>query len=140
MVTAARATPEPDLPRYEQRVRELVETCRNKNITPVLVTQPALYGPAVDDVTGVDLRRVNVNGMSGSTRWKLLELYNDVTRKVAGEQELLLIDLAKQMPKSSRHYYDYHHFTNDGADVVARLIQGELSAFLIRQFTTDSTD
>ena len=120
------------LPRYEQRVRQLVETCRSHNITAVLVTQPALYGPALDDVTQVDLGRVNVNGMSGSTRWKLLELYNDVTRKVASEQELLLIDLAVKMPKSSRYYYDYHHFTNDGADVVADLIHGELAAFLKR--------
>ena len=81
----------------------------------------------------MDLRRVNVNGMSGSTRWKLLELYNDVTRKVAREQELLLIDLAGKMSKSSRYYYDYHHFTNDGADVVADLIRAELAAFLQRQ-------
>ena len=121
------------LPRYEQRVRQLVETCRSHNITAVLVTQPALYGPALDDVTQVDLGRVNVNGMSGHTRWKLLELYNDVTRKVASEQELLLIDLAVKMPKSSRYYYDYHHFTNDGADVVADLIHAELAAFLKRQ-------
>lgn len=121
------------LPRYEQRVRQLVETCRSHNIAAVLVTQPALYGPAVDDVTQVDLRRVNVNGMNGNTRWKLLELYNDVTRKVAHEQELLLIDLAVKMPKSSRYYYDYHHFTNDGADVVADLIRAELAAFLKRQ-------
>lgn len=120
------------LPRYEQRVRQLVETCRSHNITAVLVTQPALYGPALDDVTQVDLGRVNVNGMSGHTRWKLLELYNDVTRKVASEQELLLIDLAVKMPKSSRYYYDYHHFTNDGADVVADLIHGELAGSLKR--------
>ena len=128
------------LPDYEQRVRQLVETCRSKNIAAVLVTQPALYGPAIDDLTQVDLRHVNVNGMSGNTRWKLLELYNDVTRKVAREQNLLLIDLANQMPKSSRYYYDYHHFTNDGADVVAELIHGELSDFLIQQSTPDPTE
>jgi len=128
------------LPDYEQRVRQLVETCHRKKIAAVLVTQPALYGPAIDDLTQVDLRRVNVNGMSGSTRWKLLELYNDVTRKVAREQKLLLIDLAKQMPKSSRYYYDYHHFTNDGANVVANLICGELSDFLIQQSATVSSE
>jgi len=44
------------------------------------------------------------------------------------------------MPKSSRYYYDYHHFTNDGADVVAELIHGELSDFLIQQSTPVPTE
>ena len=128
------------LPHYEQRVRQLVKTCRTQSIEPVLLTQPALYGPAMDDVTQVDLRLVNVHGMSGSTRWKVLELYNDVTRKVARQERLLLIDLAAQMPKSSRYYYDYHHFTNEGADAVADLIDDELTVFLKRHFTTANGD
>ena len=128
------------LPRYEQRVRQLIETCRVQGIVPVFLTQPALYGPAVDDVTQVDLRLVNVNGMSGNTRWKILELYNDVTREVAAKERLLLIDLGAQMPKSSRYFYDYHHFTNAGADAVADLICGELTDFLVQHFTNGRTD
>jgi lysophospholipase L1-like esterase len=112
---------------YAQRLTQLAELCRSSGIEPVFVTQPALFGNAIDAATGVDLSTVQVNGRgNGTLEWRLLELYNDVTRRVAAAHGLLLIDLAREMPKDSRLFYDFLHFTNQGAATVAEIVAQHL--------------
>ena len=101
----------------------------------MLVTQPVLYGNNVDPTTGVNLAHKFVaTDMDGATGWQVLELYNDVTRQVGHEQGVLVIDLARQMPKDSRYYFDLMHYTNAGAEKVADLVAAPLTPFLARKF------
>ena len=116
------------VPAYAARVRQIVETCRAAHIEPVLITQPALFGDAVDPATGVDLRTVQSSGgANGLLDWKLLELYNDATRRTAADAHVLLVDLARELPKDSRLFYDYVHFTNEGAALVGDIVFGRLA-------------
>jgi len=86
---------------YEVRIRKLMMISRSNRIEPVLVTQPLLAGPQIDDVTGVDLGRVEfAPGTSGNMAWDLQEVYNDVTRRIGREQRVQVIDLARKLPKS----------------------------------------
>ena len=101
---------------------------------PVLMTQPALFGPGIDPETGVDLSRVAVGDHRGGLQWQILELYNDVTRQVARDKRVTLIDLAHDMPHDSRFYYDYYHFTNAGAAQVAQIVSEPLQQALRMQF------
>jgi lysophospholipase L1-like esterase len=120
---------------YRQRLEKLLAICRKHNIIPVLLTQPVLYGNSVDPTTGVNLEHKFVaKDMDGATGWQVLELYNDVTRQVGRDQGVLVIDLAREMPKDSRYYFDLMHYTNAGADKVADLIAGQLTPFLARKF------
>lgn len=121
------------VPAYAQRLRQLIEATRDSGSEPVLVTQPALYGDAVDPVTRADLARVRVQQRSGHLQWRILELYNDATRDVAGSESVELIDLARTLPKSSELFYDYLHFTNEGARLVGQQLAAELEPFLARQ-------
>lgn len=117
---------------YAQRLSRLAELCRSNGIQPVFVTQPALFGDAVDSATGIDLSTVQVNGRgNGTLEWRLLEIYNDATRRVAAAQGLLLIDLAREMPKDSRLFYDFLHFTNEGAAQVGDIVAEHLAPHLI---------
>lgn len=131
------ATHQAHLPGYEQRLRELVRLCRDAGAEPVLMTQPALYGEAIDDVTGVDLARVEVDRehlLNGRSAWELLELYNDVVRRLGSAEDVLVIDVARRLPKSSRLFYDYVHFTNEGAARVADIAGDALCPFLAQRF------
>jgi hypothetical protein len=97
----------------------------------VFVTQPALYGAAIDPETGIDLAKVDVNGReNGALAWRLLEMYNDVTRRVASAKDLWLIDLAREMPKDSRLFYDFLHYTNAGAARVGEIVAIHLDPHL----------
>jgi lysophospholipase L1-like esterase len=127
-------TTETHLKAYEARVQRLVKISRQSGIEPILITQPALHGYGIDDLTGVDLGKIKVGGLSGSFAWKLLEAINDITRKVGQQEGVLVIDLARKMPKDSRYYYDLLHFTNEGAEKVAEIIYNDLYPYLIEEF------
>ncbi len=119
------------LPAYRERVAAIVETCRRNGIDPVLVTQPAVFGDAIDPVTGVNLARVQVRGpANGKLWWRVQEMYNDVTRGVAADQHVLLVDAAHDLPKDSRFFYDFIHFTNEGAARLGDLIADRLEPYL----------
>lgn len=112
----------PYLAAFEQRLNQLLLDTKGAGISPVLLTQPLLFGHGKDDITGVNLETIQTRFENGKTYWEVLEAYNDISRKVAQEQDVLLIDLARQMPKSSLYFYDGVHFTNEGAEKVSEII------------------
>ena len=71
------------LPFFAARLEKLVKVCRDHGIEPVLITQPTLYGPGVDPVTGVNLAAVKVGENNGGLMFQAVDLYNGVTRQVA---------------------------------------------------------
>jgi hypothetical protein len=120
---------------YKARLERLIFICREHNIMPVLLTQPVLYGEGVDEAGGVDLsHRFVAKDMDGATAWQVLELYNGVTREVGREQGVLVIDLAREMPKNSLYYFDPMHYTNAGAARMAEIIAARLTPVLAKKF------
>ena len=119
------------LPAFASRVAAIVDECRRHGIEPVLVTQPALYGDGIDPATGVDLSTVQTSGAAnGRLWWKVLERYNDVTRRTAKERGVFLIDAARELPKDSRIFYDFMHFSNDGAVRLGDILAMHLEPWL----------
>lgn len=121
---------------YQARLKKIVETCRNAGIEPVIITQPLLVGFGTDDVTGVDLARIRAYGprQSGKMYWDVVETYNNVVRNLGREQGVQVIDLAREMPKSSRYFYDFIHYTPEGAQVIAEIIDRSLCTTLQSKF------
>jgi len=116
---------------YELRLTKLIRICRENNIIPVLMTQPALCGPGIDAVTGVDLAKIRITkGINSGFYWDIFEINNEVTRKVAQEQKVFLIDLARELPKSSKYYYDLSHYDNVGAEKVGSIGYHHLFPYL----------
>lgn len=126
---------------YQARLKKIVETCRNAGIEPVFVTQPLLVGFGTDDVTGVDLARIKAYGprQSGKMYWDVIEAFNDVTRRVGRDSQVLVVDLAREMPKSSRYFYDFIHYTRDGAQVIADILDRSLCPELRTRFPEYAT-
>jgi len=123
----------PSLDGYGGRLREIVAVSRANGIEPVLLTQPLLVGEQsdIDPSTGVNLGTIEVRaGNNGVVEWRRTELYNDVTRRVAGELKVALVDLARELPKDSRYYYDFMHYTNEGAARVGALVADVLAPLL----------
>lgn len=129
---------QPELAAYRKRLAGIIDTLLASRIAPVLLTQPSLLGPVVDPGTGVDLGLIAVDlwgrQLNGAATWRLLEAYNDVTRTLARERGVPLIDLARQMPKSRLYYYDFFHFNNEGSALVADLVYRQLCPELSVRF------
>jgi len=124
------------LPFFAARLEKLVKVCRDYGIEPVLITQPTLYGPGVDPVTGVDLSAIKVGDKNGRFMFQAIELYNGVTRQVAQKKGALLIDLARELPRDSALYYDYLHYTEPGAAAVAGIVARNLEPLLAARYPT----
>jgi hypothetical protein len=123
------------LPFFAARVEKLIKSCRDHGIEPVLITQPTLYGPGIDPVTGVNLATVKLgNHLNGGLMFQIVNLYNEVTRQEAQSHRVLLIDLAREMPRNSAYYYDYLHYTETGAAEVAGIVDRRLEPFLARRY------
>ncbi len=132
---------------YRRRLEELLQLTTDGGSIPILVTQPAVYGYAKDDVTGADLSSIIIEGsngvagegMIGKENWEILELYNDVTREVGREHSIFVIDLAREMPKSTRYYYDYIHFEKNGSVKVADILYAHLCPYFQETFSQHVT-
>ncbi len=118
---------------FGDRLQRLYKTSRVHGIIPVFVTVPSLYGDQIDDVTGLDLGDIKVaEGRNAGLMGTIVELYiNEI--KVLAHQGIYVIDLAGKMPKSSRYFGDFYHFTNEGAAKAADIIYPELSKILSSQ-------
>jgi lysophospholipase L1-like esterase len=133
-VSAIVSAADAELDAYGERLQGLVREGQELGAEVLLLTQPSLYGPGIDDRTQLDLGAIYVDGVDGETAWEMLERYNDVTRSAANAAGVPLIDLASTLVKSSRFYYDTIHFNNEGADRVAALVYRELCPFLAARF------
>tara|TARA_Y100001960_G_scaffold317868_1_gene386823 strand:- start:357 stop:1514 length:1158 start_codon:yes stop_codon:yes gene_type:complete len=120
---------------YSLRLKKLIKLSKENSIQPVLITQPALYGNEIDDLTQINLGSIKVgNGRNGNIAWRRLELFNNMTREIGLEKKVLVIDLANEMPKSSRYFYDTVHYNNEGARKVAEIIDKSLQPFLRNKY------
>lgn len=116
----------PLLQQYRRRIRSLIDECRRANIQPLFITQPCLLGEGKDDLTGVDLATFPHNEGNGKLVWEMLKLYNAETLSVCNENNVHVIDLASQMPKSSRYFYDSYHYNNEGCKKISELLHENL--------------
>ncbi len=119
---------------YAQRLTRLIDLCRDNFIEPVFITQSTVFGEVIDPVTGKNLGRASTYGMNGKTLGEVLELYNDVLRNTARQQQVFVIDLAREMPKNTAYYYDTYHFSNAGCQKVAEIIDQRLEPVLAEKY------
>jgi hypothetical protein len=119
---------------YAQRLKKLIRLCRENSIEPVFITQPAVVGDLPDPLTGVNLAKITAWGWNGKVLWEIIGLYNEVLSNTAREQQVYLIDLAQEMPKNTKYFYDIYHFSNAGCQQVAAIIAEHLEPFLAARY------
>lgn len=126
---------------FEERLKKLIQISKANNIEPIFITQPTLYGRAIDDITNVNLAKIKSDvwdplPADGELVWESLERTNDVIRRVGREEKVLVIDLSRELPKSSKYYYDFYHFSNEGNEKIAEIIYRRLCPFLAQNYNT----
>jgi lysophospholipase L1-like esterase len=120
---------------YKQRLARLIEISRGAGIEPVFMTQPALY-PHIDIYTGKNTATLRVSDRgNGELDARLNDMNNNATREVARRESVFLIDLAREMPADSRLYYDFVHYSNEGAALVGEIVARHLGPFLRSRFS-----
>ncbi|MBC7851270.1 MAG: SGNH/GDSL hydrolase family protein, partial [Chitinophagaceae bacterium] len=121
---------------YRKRLLGLIDTCIANSTIPVMMTQPFLFGTAVDSATGINFSTFPLGDNSnGQLEWQVLERYNDIVRSLCKEKNVCLVDLANLLPKNSLYFYDNVHYTNAGAVKIAEIVSESLNKVIAEKFS-----
>lgn len=114
---------------FETYLRRIKLLCDDAKVPVVFMTQPTLWRddntPAERDAMWMSNFPSGPMHLDPATCKKLMDAYNDATRRVAGER---LVDLDKQIPHDLGHFYDDAHMTSQGNKDVAKAIVALLDA------------
>ncbi|GAB5528398.1 MAG: hypothetical protein Roseis3KO_01750 [Roseivirga sp.] len=124
---------------FEQNLIRMARLAKSRNLELVMMTQPVLWHEGISEreidlsIMGVPL----INGQSFTIEAlaRGMDQFNEVTRKVARDYKLVLIDLAANLPQDSTAFYDYCHFNKSGARLVAQLVSEQLRPSIENQLT-----
>jgi lysophospholipase L1-like esterase/uncharacterized protein YjeT (DUF2065 family) len=120
----------PSLAVHENNVRAMIAELRRQRIRPIFLTQPVLFDTTDywKSISGCDYSyKGNKGELSAATYAKLLSQFNDKLINICREENAEVFDLARNIPHSTRYFYDTMHFTEAGADTVAEIIASYMS-------------
>ena len=109
---------------FERSLRSFVELCNIWGVKPVLMTQFNRVNP--DDVMFKGWVSSSLLGFDERTFVNLYQEFNQTIRKVALQTDTHLIDLDKEVPKSSKYIYDIFHLNDKGSLLVGDIVSREL--------------
>ncbi len=102
------ATEQDLIAEFSKNLRTFIAICRIREIQPVLMTQ--------------------ANRVEGDA---LYHHFNEVIKEMGKQEKVMVIDLAKAIPKQPDHLYDSYHYTAKGAALAATTISQQLEPLLI---------
>lgn len=111
---------------FEENLKIFIAISRSKNITPVLMTQ----ANRIENDPNFKTERNNKE--LDQLYQNLYIKFNNSIRKIALEQNILLIDLAKQIPGDKKYIYDVVHFNKEGSVLAGKLIANQLAPLIIK--------
>lgn len=97
-----------------------------KNIKPVLLTQPNRLTAKPDKVILDSCAAIEALGISYESYRELYMAMNEKIRTVAKDNNILLIDLAKEVPQTKEYMYDPVHLNSAGSELVSTIIAQRL--------------
>jgi len=124
--------PENILLEFERDLSSFVHYLKENHILPVLSTYPCLITPFNKDIYKELLLSTRVvfsielseNGVLDAAKKS-----NHVVKKIAEEQNLVFIDNDHLIPKTLEYFGDNFHFTDKGAELIAKNISTVLSHY-----------
>ena len=111
---------------FEENLNMFIYISKAKGIKPVLMTQANRFTDKPDEVVVNRFKDIESLGINYLQFKNLFDEINDRIRKVAGKNNIMLIDLAKEIPPSKEYIVDTVHFNNQGSELVAKLITKKL--------------
>jgi lysophospholipase L1-like esterase len=119
---------------FAMNLQTLVCICQAHEITPVLMTQENRITPHPDPVIAAYLGRYGTEtGLSYARLKELYDAFNDTIREVGQRNQLMVIDLAREIPPDKKYIYDIVHFNASGSQMAARIIAARLKGLIAPQ-------
>jgi len=115
-------------------LQTIVCTCKAWGIVPVLMTQANRITDNPDPVVAAYIGRDGRDhGISYQKFKEMYDAFNDTIREVGRKNQVMVIDLAREVPADKKYLYDLVHFNDAGSQLAARIIAARLKGIMAPQ-------
>jgi hypothetical protein len=115
------------LQEFRSNLQMFVDMCRDRQITPVLMTQPNRLSGNLDPKTWKEVKVLEAQGISFAEFQELHGLFNQAIREVGAANKVLVVDLAREIPSEPKFVYDPVHLTERASKLAAQIISIKLA-------------
>lgn len=129
---AQAATSEDNGKIFENSLRTFVQSAKNWQIRPVLMTQAILRDTETEHLEGayISPEALARGGFSKEDFHSQRDYFNAIVRQVALQEKIPLIDLSGEVLWEKSDFYDDLHFSNKGALKASRYISKEIAKYI----------
>ena len=118
---------------FAMNLQTIVDICRIRGITPVLMTQASRITARPDRaVRNYFNHCLKGSGLSYRDLAAAYESFNETIRRVGRQNQVMVIDLAREIPANHTYIYDMVHLSDTGSKYAAKLIAAKLKKLLAR--------
>lgn len=111
---------------FRSNLQMFIDMCRDRQITPVLMTQPNRLSGNLDPKTWKEVKVMEAMGIKFAEFEELHGLFNQAIRNMGAANKVLVIDLAWEIPSEPKYVYDPVHLTEKASKLAAQIISRDL--------------
>ena len=113
---------------FSLNLQTFINICRARSVTPVLMTQASRLTESPDPVIQKPMRSLEMSqGITYAEFKGAFDRLNRTIREVGAKNQVLVIDLAKEIPPVKENISDVAHFNDRGSRLVAARIAAGLT-------------
>jgi hypothetical protein len=115
------------LKEFEMNLQMFINICRARHITPVLMTMENRLKETPDPLIKLLTDRLQQQADIAYRDYKgMFDRFNQAIRDLGIKNNVLVINLARQIPQEKAYMYDLVHFTDKGSRLAAGVISADL--------------
>ena len=111
---------------FRSNLQMFIGMCKDRQITPVLMTQPNRLSGNLDPKTWKEVKVMEAMGIKFAEFEELHGLFNQAIRNMGAANKVLVIDLAWEIPSEPKYVYDPVHLTEKASKLAAQIISRDL--------------
>ena len=115
------------LDEFQMNLQTFINICRARRITPVLMTQFNRIKSDPDDKIRQSMKGFESDSKVSAQEFKeIYDKFNEATVQVGRRNGVLVIDLARLIPREAKYLYDVVHLNTAGSRLAAQIISEQL--------------
>ncbi|MGD0829283.1 MAG: hypothetical protein ABSA09_14560, partial [Desulfobaccales bacterium] len=112
---------------FQMNLQTFINICRARRITPVLMTQFNRIKSDPDDKIRQSMKGFESDSKVSAQEFKeIYDKFNEATVQVGRRNGVLVIDLARLIPREAKYMYDVVHVNTAGSRLAAQIISEQL--------------
>ena len=111
------------VPEFTLNLQTFINICRARGITPVLMTMPSRLKYHPDPLIARLMKKLEVQqGITYGEFKGAFDRFNQTIREVGARNQVLVVDLAREIPQEKEYMSDVAHYNPVGSRLVAQRI------------------